>query len=462
MIAFRSRTGRGVLLATVLGSGIALLDGTVVNVALPTLGRSLGGGLAGLQWTVDAYLLTLGALLLVGGSLGDIYGRRRIFEVGLGWFGITSAACGLAPTMATLVVMRALQGVGAALLVPGSLAILRSSIREEDQGEAIGAWSGLSGVTTAFGPILGGWLVAAASWRLIFFINLPLAALALWCSRRFVPETHGAAAGARIDWVGGGTIACGLGGIVFALIEGPSLPLQAWTAGLLVGIGAMAAFFLVEARQEQPMLPLRLFRSRQFSGANVVTLTVYFALSAAIFLVVLDLQTVLGFSPLAAGASLMPLTVLLLLLSVPMGKIAQKTGFRAPMTVGPLVAGIGVWMLGGASHAGYWMSVFPGVVVLGLGMSVTVAPLTTAVLNSVGAEYAGVASGVNNAVARIAGLLAIAVVPLWAGMRGGGESTDEALRVGYARAMYLSAALCATGGVVAALTMGRMKPPGRR
>jgi EmrB/QacA subfamily drug resistance transporter len=458
MIQFRSRAGRGVLLATTLGSGIAFLDGTVVNVALPAIGSALGGGLAGLQWTVDAYLLTLSALLLVGGSLGDVYGRRRIFVFGLAWFAIASMACGFAPSIEVLIAVRAFQGIGAALLVPGSLAILRSSIREEDQGAAIGAWSGLAGVTTAIGPLLGGWLVTAASWRLIFFINLPLALAAMWTAQRFVPESRDPSRDGRVDWVGGLSAAVALGGIVFALIEARNLSHGTLAAALAIGVASLIAFFVQESRAPSPMLPLGLFRSRGFSGANAVTLAVYFALGGATFLLVLQLQRVLGYSPIEAGASLLPVTFLMLLLSSPMGALAQRIGYRIPMTVGPLVSAMGVWLFGDAAPgASYWSTIFPAALLLGLGLCVTVAPLTTAVLNGVGTEYAGVASGVNNAIARVAGLLAVALLPLWAGMSGA-NGTDEALRAGYTRAMRLCAAWCAGGGLCGWVTMA---PPGR-
>ncbi|HEX9572593.1 MAG TPA: MFS transporter, partial [Myxococcales bacterium] len=325
-VRLRSARGRGVLVATVLGSGVAFLDSTVVNVALPVLGQELHAGIAGLQWTMDAYLLTLTALLLLGGSLGDALGRRKMFVAGLAWFALASAACGLAPSIGALAVARAVQGAGAALLVPGSLAVLRSSFAEEEQGRAVGAWAGLSGVTAAVGPLVGGWLITAWSWRVIFFLNLPLAAAAAWAALRCIPESR--TTGLRVDVPGALAATLGLGGCVYALIEAPVRGPGVAVAAAL-GAASLAAFVWIEARHPDPMLPLDLFRSRQFSGANAVTLAVYFALSGATFLLIIHLQSVLGYSPLAAGAALTPVTLLLLVLSPPAGKLASRIGYRA-------------------------------------------------------------------------------------------------------------------------------------
>lgn len=442
-----SARGRGVLLATVLGSGIAFLDSTVVNVALPVLGRELHAGMAGLQWTVDGYLLTLTALLLLGGSLGDRLGRRKTFAAGLAWFALASAACGLAPSIGALVAARAMQGAGAALLVPGSLAVLRSSFSEEEQGRAVGAWAGFSGVTAALGPLLGGWLITAWSWRVVFFINLPLAAAAIWVGLRCIPESKGPGQ-ARLDWPGAVAATLGLGGAVYALIEAPGPGIFAAAAA---GAALLAAFLWIEARRPDPMLPLGLFRSRQFSGANAVTLAVYFALSGATFLLILHLQSVLGYSPLAAGAALTPITVLMLVLSPPAGKLATRIGYRAPMTIGPLIAACGVALLSGAGRgSSYWGGVLPGIVVLGLGLATTVAPLTTAVLAGAEERHAGIAAAVNTAVSRLASLLAVALLPLLAGIA---AANPESLAAGFPRAMWICAGISAAGGVWALLSL---------
>src|SRR5713101_1572164 len=421
-VRLRSAQGRGVLVATVLGSGVAFLDSTVVNVALPVLGRELHAGIAGLQWTMDAYLLTLTALLLLGGSLGDAFGRRKIFVAGLVWFALASAACGLAPSIGALAVARAVQGAGAALLVPGSLAVLRSSFAEEEQGRAVGAWAGLSGVTAAVGPLVGGWLITAWSWRVIFFLNLPLAAAAAWAALRCIPESR--TTGLRVDVPGALAATLGLGGCVYALIE---------------------------ARHPDPMLPLDLFRSRQFSGANAVTLAVYFALSGATFLLIIHLQSVLGYSPLAAGAALTPVTLLLLVLSPPAGKLASRIGYRALMTAGPLIAAAGLALLAGAGRgSSYVGGVLPGIAVLGLGLATTVAPLTTAVLAGAEERHAGVAAAVNTAISRLAGLLAVALLPLLPGIS---AAEAASLAAGFPRAMWICAAVCAAGGLCALATL---------
>ncbi len=442
--------GRGILAATVLGSGVAFLDTTVVNVALPTLARDLHAGMAGLQWTVDAYLLSLSALLLVGGALGDLHGRRRVFVIGLVWFATASALCGLAPSIWLLVFARALQGVGAALLVPGSLALLRSSFVEEDQAQAIGAWAGLSGVTTALGPLVGGSLLSTlgpGSWRIIFFLNLPLAALAVFFALRCVPETRGKRRG-PLDLAGALCAVVGLGCLVGALIEGPSLGFRRppVLGAAALGVAALLVFFLLESRRPNAMLPLSLFRSRQFSGANGTTLAVYFALGGAMFFLALELQSVLGYSPLAAGAALLPITLLLLTLSSPAGKLAGRFGFRPLMTAGPICAGLGLLLLSrvgpGASYLG---AVLPGVIVLGLGLSLTVAPLTAAVVSGADPAHAGIASAVNNAVARLANLLAVALLPIL----GAGADLD----LGFHRALWASALVCGLGAACSFLAL---------
>lgn len=453
-VAYASRRGRGVLLASVLGSGMAFLDGTAVNVALPAIGRELGAGMSGLQWTVDAYLLTLGAWVLTGGALGDAWGQRRIFLVGLVAFTATSVLCGVAPGVWTLAVFRAAQGVGAALLVPSSLALLRASFPEADRQRAVSAWAGLSGVTTAVGPLLGGWLVDTGSWRLVFFLNVPVGALAAWVALRHVPNDAPTGDTHRLDLRGAVTAALGLGGVIYALIEGPA---HGWNAlAILAAVGGTAlliTFVFLEARERHPMLPLALFRSRTFSGANLTTLAVYFALGGAIFLVVLALQQQLGYSALAAGAALLPITLLMLAFSPVVGRLAGRFGARPLMTVGPVLAGVGLALLTRMRQdGGYVSTVLPGVIVLGLGLAVTVGPLTAVVLGAVEDRFVGIASGVNNAVARIAGLLAVALLPLLGGLSG---SAGTDFLEGTRRALWVSAGLCFVGALCALLTIPR-------
>jgi len=456
-VRYASPQGRWILLATILGSGVAALDATVVNVALPRIGQDLGVGLTSLQWTLNAYSLTLAALLLLGGSLGDRLGRRRIFVVGVVWFAVASAGCAAAPTAEVLIAMRALQGVGGALLTPGSLAILESVFAREDRSTAVGAWSGLGGVATALGPVLGGFLVQLApwTWRLVFLINLPLAALVVAVAVRHVPESRDPDAGGKLDVPGAVLAALALAGVVFGLTEGPARswsapPVALLTAGLVLGV----AFLAVEARHRDPMLPLGLFSSRQFSAANVVTFAVYAALGGAFFLLPLQLQRAAGFSPVAAGSSLLPVTLVMLLLSARMGRLAQRIGPRLPMTVGPLLAGAGLALatrIGvGASYAS---DVLPAVGVLALGLSVTVAPLTATVLAAAPDRSAGVASAVNNDVARTAGLLAVAVLPALAGITAADYASPAALSAGFARGMLVVAALCVLGGLLALATI---------
>lgn len=455
-----SMQGRGVLLAAVLGSGMAFLDGTAVNVILPTLERELGTGLAGLQWTVDAYLLTLSAFLLLGGSLGDLFGQRRMFVLGVAWFAVASALCGLTSSTLGLSLARAVQGVGAAILVPGSLAVLRTSISEEDQGATIGAWAGLSGVTTAVGPLLGGWLVQSVSWRAIFFLNIPVGALAIWAALRFLSSSPGRP-GVRLDVAGATAAAVGIGGITFALIEGPA---RGWRlpelAAAALGVVAVAVFVPLERRQA-PMLPLSLFHSSTFTAANLTTLTVYAGLSAAIFLLAITLQQALGYSPLASGAALLPVTLLLLVLSPSAGRLAQRFGARLPLSVGPVVVAVGLLLfLRVQQNGSYVRDVLPAVLVFSVGLAFIVAPLTGAVLSAVDTSYAGIASGVNNAVARLAALLGVAAVPWAAGLTGlGGHFEPGALISGFHRAMVLCAVLAVVGGAVAA--WGIRRPEGR-
>lgn len=437
---------------------MAFLDTTVVNVALPTLGRSLHADLRGLQWTVDGYLLTLSALLLLGGALGDRYGRRRLYLLGISFFAVASAVCGLAPSIGSLIAARVIQGVGGALLVPESLAIVRAVFREEDQGRAIGLWSGLSGVTTAAGPLLGGWLIDALSWRWVFLLNLPLATVAAFFTVHCMPETRDPSAAPRLDVLGASLATLGLAGLTYALIEGPAHggP-SGWAAGIAGAVG-FTAFLAVEARRHAPMLPLSLFRSPQFSGANGTTLALYFALGGATFLLVITLQRALGYSALAAGAALAPLTLITLVLSPVAGKATGRFGHRVFMTVGPLIAAVGLLLfLRVGVGTPYVAGVLPGVLVLALGLAATVAPLTAAVFQAAPTHLAGIASGVNNAVARIAGLLSVALLPFAAGIVDVGAEASGSLVQGFHRAMGVCAVGCVVGAGVAFFTVDRAR-----
>lgn len=451
-IAFKSTQGRWVVLATVLGSGMAQLDGTVVNVALPRIGDDLDAGLTSLQWTLNAYTLTLAGLLLLGGSLGDRLGRRRIFIVGTVWFAIASAGCALAPTAELLIATRALQGIGAALLTPGSLAILEAVFRPTDRAEAVGAWSGLGGVASAIGPVLGGVLVGVApwGWRLAFLINLPLAVAVVLVAARHVPETSDEQAGGRLDVTGAASAAVGLALVIYALTEGPA---DGWNAATVTALGAglvvLAGFLVNEARVRDPMMPLSLFTNRQFTGANLVTLVVYAALSGALFLVPVALQRVAGFAPVEAGSALLPITVVMLVLSARMGRLAQRIGPRRPMTIGPIIAGAGMALYTRIdSHTSYLTDVLPAVLVFAFGLSLTVAPLTATVLAAAPEHQVGVASAVNNSVARAAGLLAVAVLPGAAGISQAAYADPSVLAGGVHRAVLIAAVVCALGGVL--------------
>lgn len=446
--------GRRVLAATVLGSGVALLDTTIVNVALPTIGRDLDADFSGLQWTVNGYVLTLASLILLSGALSDRYGRRRVFVVGVTWFALASALCAAAPTIELLVAARLLQGVGAALLTPGSLALISTSFRPQDRARAIGAWSGLTGVAAAAGPLLGGLLVEV-SWRLVFVVNVPLCAVVVLLTLRHVPESLDERAPARLDLAGAGLGAGGLAGATYALIglgeQGASATVLLSGAG---GAAAFVAFLVVESRSDSPMLPLDVFRVRQFSAANAVTFAVYAALGVLTLLLVVHLQAVTGYSPLAAGAALLPVTVAMLLLSSRSGALAARIGPRLQMAVGPLICAVGALLLRGiGSDSSYVLDVLPGVVVFGLGLACTVAPLTATALGALEDARSGLASGVNNAVARTASLLAIAVLPVVAGISGSDYDDPEQFLPGFRTAMLLTATLLLVGSLLAALTI---------
>jgi len=466
-----SAAGRWVLLATVLGSSMALLDSTVVNVALPTISRSLGASLAGLQWTVTGYTLSLAGLILLGGSLGDRAGRRRVFLIGVVWFALASALCAAAPDIFVLVGARVLQGVGGALLTPGSLAIIQSTFAADERPRAVGAWAGLGGVAAAIGPVLGGWLVQAGGWRWVFLLNLPVAAAVVVVTLRHVPETKDPAAIGSFDVAGAVLAALGLGGITYALIEAPE---PSGTVGVIAaataGAAAAAGFVVVERRRTRtphpvpPMLPLDVFASRQFTVINVVTFLVYGAFGGLLFLLVLQLQVVSGYSPLAAGAALLPITVLMLLLSARSGSLAQRVGPRWPMTIGITAGAIGfLLMTRVGTHASYLTDVLPAVSVFGLGLSLTVAPLTATVLASAAVRHAGVASGVNNAVARAASLVAVAALPAAVGLTGASYHEPARFSDGFDLASITCAVLLLIAAALAALLVDNdvLRPGGR-
>ncbi|MFC5817687.1 MFS transporter [Nonomuraea harbinensis] len=448
-IELRSARGRWVLAATVLGSGLAMLDSTVVNVALPFLGAELGAGMAGLQWTVNAYTLTLAGLILLGGSLGDRFGRRRVFLIGMVWFALASALCAAAPTIEFLIAARALQGVGGALLTPGSLAIIQASFSKADRPRAIGVWSGLGGVASAVGPLLGGAMVQTAGWRWAFLINLPLAAPALLVAARHVPESRDERAAGRFDVLGSVLAALSLAGITYGLIElDAPVPL---VAGVLLG----AAFVVLEWRRSpDALVPVGLFAGRVFSAVNAVTLVMYGAMGVVFFLLAVQLQVVSGFSPLAAASALLPVTVLMLLLSPRAGELAKRHGPRWPMTGGILLAGVGfVLMSTIGAGVSYALVVLPAVTVFGLGLSAAVAPLTATVLATADDRHAGTASGINNAVARTGGLLAVAAVPPLVGLVGDAFRNPAVFDAGFRRAMLVSAVMMGVAALVTAVAV---------
>ena len=445
-LTLSSAAGRWALAATVLGTSLAFLDSTIINIALPRIGRELYAPLAGLQWIVNGYTLSLAGLILLGGALGDRYGRRRVFLVGVVWFALSSLLCAIAPNIGFLIGARILQGAGGALLTPGSLALIQASFRQEDRARAVGAWSGLGGVASALGPFLGGWLIQGPGWRWAFLINLPLAAIVILVTLRHVPESRDETSTGRFDVVGAVLGALALAGITYALIaasESSQLG-QALVSGV-VGVGLGVAFVLVERRRANPMLPLSVFSSRQFSAVNAVTLVVYAALGGVFFFLALQLQIVSGFSPVAAGAALLPVTVLLLLLSSRTGALAQRIGPRGPMVVGTAIAAVGVVLMSRIGEgSSYVTGVLPAAAVFGLGLALVVAPLTATVLASAEARRAGIASGVNNAVARAAQLLAVAGLPLLVGLSGSDYEVPALFSNGFRVAMYICA-----GGLLA-------------
>lgn len=453
-VTLGSARGRWVLTVAVLGSGMAFLDSTVVNVALPAIGRDLGASTSELQWVLDGYLLTLASLILLGGSLGDRYGRRRIFVIGVVLFTFSSLLCALVGSSGELVAARLLQGVGGALLTPGSLAMIESSFPEQERPKAIGAWSGLAGVSTALGPLLGGWLVDAVSWRAVFLINLPIGAFVSLASKH-VPETRDESATGRIDLRGAALAALGLAGATYALIEGPreGLTPVVSIAGA-VGVLCLVAFALAEREAEQPMLPPAIFASKQFNAANAVTFVVYGALGGVFFLLVSFLQISMGYTPIEAGAASLPVTALMLALSASSGELAQRIGPRIPLTAGAVTIAAGLLLMTQIEPSGsYLASVLPAVVVFGLGLTLVVSPVTATVLAAADARNAGIASGVNNAVARVAGLLAVAVLPLIGGLSGQRFYEPKAMTHGFHVAMLASALVALAGAAIAWLTI---------
>lgn len=447
-----SAQGRWLLAAMILGSGMAFLDGSIVGLALPAMNDDLHAGAAGVQWIVNAYTLTLAALILVGGSLGDRLGRRKVFIVGVAWFAIASVLCAAAPTIEVLVAARGLQGIGAALLTPGSLAIISASFVAEDRGPAIGVWSGLAGVTTAIGPLLGGWLVDVAGWRSIFWINVPLAAVVIWVSVRHVPETTGKQD--RLDLGGAALTAVGLALLTYGLVE------KSWVWSV-AGLVVVAAFVVQQKLTPHALVPLELFADRVFTAANICTFAIYGALAASGFLLVQQLQYVAGFSPLEAGLATVPTTLLMLLFSSKAGALGTRIGPRWPMTFGPVIAAVGLLLyLRIDATTSFWWDVLPGAVVFGVGLTLLVAPLTTAVLAAAPDSQTGIASGINNAVARTASLLAVAAIPPLAGIAGQDFADPDVFGPGFRSGTLMCVGmLVVAGACAAALIRGRAVSP---
>ncbi|WP_031106399.1 MFS transporter [Streptomyces sp. NRRL S-146] len=461
-VRLASPQGKWILLTTVLGSSMAMLDSTVVNVALPRIGRDLDANLSALQWTVNAYMVTLAGLILLGGALGDRFGRRKVFVIGVVWFALASLLCGIAPNAGVLIAARALQGAGGALLTPGSLALIQASFHPDDRGRAVGLWSGFGGIGAAVGPFVGGWLVDGPGWRWVFLLNVPLALVCVPVALRHVPESGDQQAHGRFDVLGAVLGALALALVTYALIEagggGAVVVVSA-----VAGVAAAVAFVVVERRRPDPMMPLDIFASRQFTAVNLVTLCVYAALGGFFFLAALQLQVVVGYSALAAGTALLPTTVLMLLLSARSGELAGRIGPRIPLTVGPLLCAAGMlMMLRVGPGASYVADVLPALVVLGLGLVTLVAPLTATVLGSVSVVRAGLASGINNAAARAAGLIAVAALPLLTGMGEEAYREPAAFDAAFDKAMGWCAGALVVGAAIAAAVVRRPRPDCKR
>ncbi|MDG4806701.1 MFS transporter [Micromonospora sp. WMMD1120] len=460
--------GRGTLLAAVLASGMVFLDSTVVNVALPKLGQDLGANVSDLQWTINGYLLMLAAFVLLGGALGDRFGRRRVFLLGVLWFTAASVLCGLAQGTGWLIAARFLQGAGGALLTPGSLSVLQASFHPDDRGRAIGAWAGLSGVSTALGPFIGGWLIDALSWRWIFFLNVPIAVLVVLAALRWVPESRDESASRtagpgqtrrRFDVAGALLGALALAGITYALIDAPARGFDSVEVlvAAVVGVLSAVAFVLLERRRgDTAMLPTGLFGSRLFSVLNIFTVVVYAALGGFTFFFAVYLQNVVGWSAFRTGIALLPMTLLLLVGSARSGALSARIGPRLQLTVGPVLAAVGLLLLRGVGPgASYWRDVLPGVLLFGIGLTLVVAPLTASVLAAVQDRFSGVASGFNNAASRAGGLLAVAALPLLVGLSGGGYEQKTELTDAFRSAMEWCAGLLVVGAVLALVLIHR-------
>ncbi|HJP75148.1 MAG TPA: MFS transporter [Pseudonocardiaceae bacterium] len=452
VIRWGTPRARGVLATTIVGSSMAMIDGTIVNIALPRIGAEFGASVAGLQWIVDGYLLSLAALVLVAGVFGDRYGRRKVYLIGVGLFGGASLLCGLAPSTTVLVVCRIIQGVAGALVSPGALAILQSSFARDDRARAIGAWSGLGGVATAIGPLLGGFLVQVWSWRLAFLINPPVAVICILLAFKFVPESSDEQAkGKRPDLISSGMIAIGLAGITALLVEAPS---EGITNPLVLGAGiagvaGLTAFVIRQRMSANPLVPAALFANPTFTLANVLTFAVYTALGGVMMLMVLQLQVSLNYPPTLAGLSNLPLTILMLFLSARSGKLASRIGPKLQLTIGPLLIAAGMWLLRDVTPgASYVFGVLPGILVFGLGLACVVAPVTATVLAAAPDHLAGAASGMNNAVARTGGLLAVAVLPAVTSLSGAAYRSPAALTASWRMALLICAGLAVVGGIL--------------
>lgn len=457
--ALGSARGRGIVLATVLGSSLAFLDGTIATVATARIGQDFNAEFGALQWVLNGYALPLASLILLGGSLGDRLGRRRIFLVGIVWFVLASVLCALAPSIEVLIAARALQGIGAALLTPGSLAILSASIAPDDRAKAVGAWSGLTGVAGAIGPFVGGWLVENASWRWAFAINIPLGAAVVLVTLRFVPESTSARR-SRIDLPGVLLTALGLGGLTLGLTLGGHRWSGAATALTAAGVSALVVFVLYQHGRRDPLVPLSLFADHTFTGTNLMTFATYGALSVIFFMFPLALQVAAGYGPLAAGVASLPITILLLALSTQAGALASRIGPRLQLTAGPLIAAAGALLLLRVhrGHNSYLLDIAPGIVVFGLGLAALVAPLTAAVMGAAPADLVGTASGINNAVSRAAGLLTIAVLPPLVGLAGEAYRDPGTMIDGFRTILVICAAMLAVGGLISLVTVPRRVP----